>query len=335
MIYPMVYFNGRNHHLCILLKWCRHFLKRFLFFGLLWVIMLNGNSMVAAQNNNRQMVIESDHQYEFADTYFRQGRYAEAILEFERFIHFFPDEQRVPKAYYRIGLSLLNSGRFKEAIDSFSTIIHRWYPSDLSMNSYFRMSECLMKIQDSGSAVRLLEHLAETAPSQIIRDEAYYRIGWIYLETGNFAKALESFQKIRRANWDRFRLNEITSELSKDNLFPQKKPLFAGALSIIPGAGFVYCERYQDALVAFLLNSAFIWSACESFDSGNDGLGSIITFVGTGFYLGNIYGAVSSAHKYNRASKKTFLENLKSRTAVTLSTVKEMPGLVLGVRYSF
>ncbi len=313
----------------------QHDYKRILSFTFLMAILLSPGFLVAEETNNHQVVIEPDRQYEFADAYFQKGRYFEAISEFERFVHFFPEEPRVAKARYRIGLALFNSGRFKEAIDSFSTIIQRWYPSELSMKSYFRMGECFMKLGDWGSATRLLAHLAETAPLEPVRDEACYRMGWIYLEMGDFSKAMESFEKITFANRQRFKFRELKSSLSKERLFPQKKPFLAGLLSIIPGGGFLYCERYQDGLVAFLLNSAFIWAAYESFDSGNEGLGGIITFVGTGFYLGNIYGAVSSAHKYNRASKKRFLEDLRSRTRVTLSTVDDMTGLFLGVRYNF
>ena len=324
--------NGRDSALKCFQRCAKEYFLISLFF-LTWLV--TNNSFLMAAENNTRFVIEPDSQFEFADSYFQKGRYLEAVTEFERFIHFFPEKPGVPEARYRIGLAFFNIGRYKEAIESFSTVIERHYPSELAMKSYFRMSESFIKLDDPGSAIRLLRHLSETAPSELIRDEAFYRIGWINLELGNFSQARDSFAKISRENRERFRLRELTSVLSKDKLFLQKDPFLAGAFSIIPGAGFLYTERYQDALTAFLLNSAFIWAAYESFESGNEALGGIVTFVGSGFYLGNIYGAVSGAHKYNRRSKRKFLEDLHLRTGVTLSDADDMGGLFLGVSFRF
>lgn len=43
----------------------------------------------------------------------------------------------------------------------------------------------------------------------------------------------------------------ISEELEKEKQIARKNPRLAGFLSILPGAGQFYCERYQDALVAF------------------------------------------------------------------------------------
>jgi TM2 domain-containing membrane protein YozV len=93
---------------------------------------------------------------------------------------------------------------------------------------------------------------------------------------------------------------------------PKKSPATAGTLAaIIPGAGHLYTERPRDALVAFLLNGAFIWGAIELFRHDNYVAGGIVTFFEIGWYTGNIYSAVSSAHKYNKKKREDFLERLK------------------------
>jgi len=74
-------------------------------------------------------------------------------------------------------------------------------------------------------------------------------------------------------------------------------------LSVIPGAGYLYLERYQDALISLLVNTALIFAAYEAFDNDLYVLGGIISFVELGFYAGNIYGATTSAHKINRSQK--------------------------------
>jgi hypothetical protein len=67
-------------------------------------------------------------------------------------------------------------------------------------------------------------------------------------------------------------------ELDKKLPIKRKNPTTAGLLSIIPGAGHLYCERKRDALISFFLNGAMIYAAYEAFDHDLDVLGGIITF---------------------------------------------------------
>ncbi len=68
-----------------------------------------------------------------------------------------------------------------------------------------------------------------------------------------------------------------------------------------------------------------------------DALGGIITFFELGFYSGNIYSAVSSAHKYNRVEKSKFLKYLKRHGKINISSVRqnENESLVLLCKLSF
>ena len=49
-----------------------------------------------------------------------------------------------------------------------------------------------------------------------------------------------------------------------------------------------------------LLLIVSIVAAWQAYDDGNEALAGVIGFVGTGFYSGNIYGSITSAHKYNK-----------------------------------
>ena len=88
-------------------------------------------------------------------------------------------------------------------------------------------------------------------------------------------------------------------------------------------------------MAAFLINAGLIWAAWEAFDDEQYALGSVITFVEFGFYAGNIYGAVSGAHKYNRDRVSEFRERLNQRRQISLSLapVPEGAALRLTVRF--
>ena len=104
----------------------------------------------------------------------------------------------------------------------------------------------------------------------------------------------------------------LAQGLDRVQEIPQKSPATAGALAaILPGSGHLYCERYRDAVIAFLLNGAFIWGMVEAFEQKDYVVGGILTFFELGWYSGNIYSAVAGAHKYNRGKKQEYLDHLE------------------------
>jgi hypothetical protein len=52
---------------------------------------------------------------------------------------------------------------------------------------------------------------------------------------------------------------------SKGEELPEKNPVYAGTLAIVPGLGHAYVPRYRDAIVSFLVNGLFIWAAVQAF----------------------------------------------------------------------
>jgi len=287
--------------------------------------------------------IDSDQQFSFAEQYFSDGEYLKAVGEYERFIYFFPEDERVTEARYKIGMSYFESKRFEAAVNAFTVLIDSipdFQSSVFSLQSpitkaYFMISESYMKLNAVSPAISNLRNLTVIAEDKDVKDEAFYRIGWFYLDTALWEEARSYFGKISPENRDKYKLRKLSEELDKERLIDKKIPAVAGFLSIIPGAGYLYCERYNDALTAFLVNGAMMYAAYECFDNGNDVLGGIITFVGTGFYTGNIYGSISSAHKYNRAGTRGFIEQLKKNTQVGLSVGPDNGGILFSFKYFF
>ena len=285
--------------------------------------------------NKQSLLIDSDKQFEFAEYFFSNKEYFRAIGEYKRFIYFFPEDIRVELAMFRTGISYFHGNHFTEAIDSFKALIDGYNNTNFSIKSYFMISESHVKLKAYGSAIINLQNLIAITDDGSVRDKAYYKIGWIYIEMASWEKARHYFAKISEQNKDKYKLERLDAELDKEKLVPKKYPGLAGFFSIIPGAGFLYCERYQDALIAFLLNVGLMYAAYESFDNDLNALGGVIAFVEIGFYTGNIYGSMTSAHKYNRVKTGQFIEKLKYNTKVNLSADIENKGVCLSLQYIF
>ncbi|MDL1963106.1 MAG: tetratricopeptide repeat protein [Deltaproteobacteria bacterium] len=264
------------------------------------------------------ITINADKQIQFAEHYFRTGEYFRAIGEYKRFIHFFPDDHRQEFAMYKIGLSYFNGKKFQEAIDSFNALLTKFPATTFRTKVRSRISECFIKLKDYLKAIECLNDMADTSENIDIADQAYYRRGWVYLEMSQWEEAENSFRLISKKNRDKYRMASLSQEMSKKKDLKTKSPMTAGILSIIPGAGHLYCGRYKDATVVFILNTAMIYAAYEAFDNNLDALGGIITFFEIGFYSGNIYSAVNCAHKYNRNANNHLFEYLRQNSRINL-----------------
>ena len=286
------------------------------------------------------LVVDADRQFQFAEELFEQGKYLQAIGEYERFIFFFPEENRVPAARYRIGMAYSQREDYPEAISAFQELIDHYPGEPFTFDNpvtqaHFRISETYQKLNAPGEAAANLRNLILLTDNVAVEDEAYYRTGWIFLETGAWDRAAAFFEQISEENRQSYRLQTLADELERIDDIPRKDPRLAGALSIIPGAGYLYAERYRDALTAFLLNGGLMASAYFAFDNENPALGAVISFVELGFYAGQFYGAVSSVHKYNRNQTRRFIEDLKQNTRLRLSTGPGGEGIAFSFRYDF
>ena len=286
------------------------------------------------------LTIDPDKQFDFAKHYFLSGEYFRAIDEYKRFIYFFPEDNRVKTAMYKIGMSYFNSKSFNDAINSFNMLIDKYSDTDFSMTdlctkAYLMISKCHIHLNEYDSAAICLNNLITITDDMDVKDEAYYQIGWIYLEKASWEKARINFAKISPQSKNKYQLKRLSKELDRTKLIDRKSPQAAGFLSIIPGAGFLYCERYRDALIAFLLNAGLMYAAYESFDDDNYALGGVITFFEVGFYAGNFYGAITSAHKYNRTKTREFIEELRQNTTINISTSHQNNSIEFCLRYHF
>ncbi len=302
--------------------------------------------------DNPELAISADQQYAFAHHYFTEQDYRRAIDEFQRFIYFFPLDRRVAQARWLIGMAYYKSKQYSDAINKFRTIIDSSRDQVFSKNliskkidaqkksavysqAWLMLAESYFASKALGQAISAFHNLVSLTDSTDIKDEAHYRIGWVYVELGAFEQAQRYFAKVSDRNKAKYRLSQLADALKKEKLISYKNPRLAGTLAVIPGVGHLYCERRQDALISFLINGGLIYAAYEAFDNDLMAIGSLITLIELGFYTGNIYSAVNSTHKYNRSKKREFGEKLKHNLKISLSGSIRNKGVMLALTYNF
>lgn len=286
---------------------------------------------------------DADGLFSFAKQAYQQGDYETAIAEFTRFMHFYPRDERLPAAMFTTGMSYFNQDRFGKAVDLFDRVIRQFGHTDEAVESAFMAAACDKRRNDDNAALHRLDALTHERFDPDVRDRAFYHMGWLFLERRNHASAERAFDAIRDANRDVFNTDELMHRLKELEYLPTKSPLTAGILSIIPGGGYLYTNRAQDALISFVFIAAGGGATWESFDNDLHVIGSIAAMVTLGFYSGSIYGSIGAAHKYNSRAYDNFIDNLKQNrpgpeapsSRMSLYLLPRTDGARLMLTYSF
>lgn len=277
-----------------------------------------------ASGLSKEVIIRSDDQFEFALQYMNKEDYARAITEFERFLYFFPDDEGVPKARFLIGMCHLKGKQYSEARKIFQDVYRDYSGKEIAEKALFLLGESYYQQGLIKEAGRYFKQVVEEVPRSEFRDEALYRLGWIELQGNDWQGAAKTFSSIENTSPLYAPSTDLAQRALGGQQLPYKDPVVAGVMAgILPGSGHAYCNRYRDGLVAFLLNAVFMWAAVEAFDQDHDALGGILTFMEAGWYAGNIYSAVNSAHKFNRKVRKDFLQGLPDNLDLNLFTSRE------------
>lgn len=114
-------------------------------------------------------------------------------------------------------------------------------------------------------------------------------------------------------------IKNLKTILIADSLFNPKSKFIAVSLStILPGMGKVYLGDWKDGLASFVYTSMCAWQSYRGFDQKGikSAYGWIFAGVGTGFYLGNIYGTLKSV-RIRREKHQLDIKNQFKNVATT------------------
>jgi hypothetical protein len=297
---------------------------KFLISVLCAFILFSGPHQAWGEKNDDQ-----DKIYGFADSLFKEGDYYRAITEYKRFIFNSPnDALKTENAYFRIGESYFGAKRWEEAINSFNQFLTLYpqSPKCFEALNYKGIAEKNQK--KNNEAIATFNLIIEKASGEI-RNRALFESALVFVEMEDWNQAKDLFSRIPEDSVLHTSARRFSAGLAEIDNMPRKSPAVAGTLAaILPGSGHLYTERPRDALVAFILNASFIWAAIELFNHENYAAGGIVTFFEIGWYAGNIYSAVSSAHKYNERIKNEHIQSLKEKSGISL-----FPGYYQGTRF--
>jgi tetratricopeptide (TPR) repeat protein len=244
----------------------------------------------------------------------QKGHWEQAIEEFRRFCFFHPEHPLVPEASFAMGLCYEQGGRFPEAIETYRRVASRYTDDPVGREALYRVGEASYRAERFEEARTAMERFVAARPQDPWRWKARYRGAWASLHGHAFVVARDEFSSLAsEENPYREPAQQMSEGIKEIRGLPYRSPALAGLLSgLLPGSGHLYAGAPKDGLLAFLVNGALIAASVGAWDQQVYGVAGVVSVVALTFYLGNIYGAVNSAHLANHERLEAHLRHYQA-----------------------
>ena len=247
----------------------------------------------------------------FADYLFTQGEYYRAITEYYRLLFATKDSSTTTILLKNIGLCYFNGESYDEYISFLNT--HR---KDFQANPQIleemdlHLGKSYYFLGEYPKAITTLEWSNVSFNNSLI-SEAQFLLGLSYARIFSWQAAAKQFKLIdNNSSFKQFSNIFISSEKELVNL-TRKSPALAGVFStIIPGSGYIYCNRLGTGFTSLLINGLLIWTCRDAIANEQYGLAAATGFFGMGWYIGNIKGSVDAARVYNANKRHRYINDL-------------------------
>ncbi|MBU1627579.1 hypothetical protein KKB18_09445, partial [bacterium] len=250
----------------------------------------------------------------FADKLFHEGKFNEALLEYQRVLYFFPNSEERYKIMINMARCHKYSGSYENAAKVLSEIITGCYDKRFIDNAIFELGDTQYLFGEYYGATLEFHKLFENTKDTELKKKAGFMLTFTYLRLDEQKKATDTaFNMEALKNIFPTDINALVQGVKDYSVLERKSPPVAGILSaILPGSGHFYLSRFRDGFVALLLNGLFASCAIEFFDEGHIAPGILFSVIESSIYSGTIFSSVSQTYKYNRFIRTEFVDKLET-----------------------
>jgi len=120
-------------------------------------------SSTGIEDYRTEASVEDSYSAAYAD--FTRGSYALAIAGFEEFLEKYPDSELSDNAQFWVAESHFSEGDYDTAAARYDLVIQRYPKGDRVPAAYLKRGLCLMETSRTAEGVVLLQHLIQTYPT--------------------------------------------------------------------------------------------------------------------------------------------------------------------------
>jgi TM2 domain-containing membrane protein YozV len=252
----------------------------------------------------------------FADHLFQEQDYLRAAYEYERYLFMQGAEDPLTQEIlYRAGKSFQCAGEYLRSLDLFGRLLESTVSLAERDRVIYEIGLSYFRMEQYGDSLSFLQTHpgGSSAPDAVLLSSANLMM------LGQWRKAEEVLKSCSTS------LAEPLREIARDwSSMRRRSPLLAGILSsFVPGLGKIYAGEFGDGIQSLAFIGLFGKLSFLSFRSeGIDSIrGWIYASAGTVLHVGNIYGSVVSAGRFNSLQEETLLQDVRD----TIPLCSELP----------
>lgn len=258
--------------------------------------------LLIAKIGYSQDLFDYENSKKFAEYLVKSGQIESAAKEYERLVFMQPTKDSLKLSL--VGL-YRQSGNYEAALRR----SQQFFPdlTTMPLPHTYEYSKILLQKKDYKTANNFWNQ------SQTLKaDDKIILSSMADIFQEKFKNANKKLAPLDTTNMPLVRdLKDIMGAASQEKY---KSPFAAGAFSaIVPGAGRFYTKDWKDALFSIVFTGAMAYQSYKGFNKTgiNSTRGWIYGGVAFGFYLGNIYGSVASAKKFNSKKKQKYINDVE------------------------
>jgi len=242
----------------------------------------------------------------FADALREEKDYYRAATEYRRLMYYYPESPYWKRASRSLFDCYYLSEQYLTAIHLGKDLLNKKLTPEERRDLKFNIGASYFEVDNYPLARKYFEDI-DADDTADIKSRAIMMTGLSYARQYDWQKARDAFASVNPKT--DYNMNAgYCLQLAEEGLKLKKKsPTLAGILAIIPGLGYFYDGYGQTGLASMIVNGLFIWGTVEAYDRDNVGLGVTMSVLSFGWYAGNIYGSVTSAHRRNAKSENDLL----------------------------
>lgn len=265
------------------------------------------------ETKNKKIYYGSDSiMYHFAEWLRKRGDYESAIIEYLRLEYSYPLSEYISNARKSVCECYYLSGFYKKAIECSKQLLYPTTNIKDNIDIILLMGASYFRCGNYNDSIEILDTISVKGYSDDIENhtKALMLQGLNAAYMRKWKNAERYFLEVSDGSEFKLQAIHCARVCNLINSSKKKNPTLAGVLAIMPGLGYLYSGYSRTALSAFIINGAFIWGAAEAFKENHSGLGATLSFIGFGWYAGNIYGSITSARRYNGKQVRDLLLKL-------------------------
>lgn len=249
------------------------------------------------------------HSISFIQYLMNQEQYAEALLEINRSIYVHKQQVLPINVYVNYLRCMRSVGTYEKVHLAHQTIIPEVYREEPEI--LIEIARTWLALENYPQTLTVIQQIRSRKENpQKFKDEASILASICYARAFKWKDAQQVLLTVGTGSIYSLNAKENQKHISLGLAFKPKKPWVAGALGIIPGAGYLYSNHPSSAFSSLVFNGLLVFAAYSSFQSGNTGIGVLSSIIGFGFYAGNMKGSVNSVKRYNQINQEKISNSL-------------------------